>query len=98
MVPYEIYNHLRKWIVFTEKSYSEWKGKPSPIGDACRPPTSGQVIPINKIGGGPFDGGGNMPPISNGGNLLGGDDSRPLRDQNPRPYATRLAWSCIGST
>ncbi len=69
MVPNEKYNHLRKQIVITGKSYCEQRDRPSPIGDACRPPTSGQVVPINNISGGPFDGGGNMPPISNGGGL-----------------------------
>ncbi len=39
---------------------------------ACRPPTGGQVVPINNISGGPFDSGGNMPPISNGGGPPGG--------------------------
>jgi hypothetical protein len=37
-----------------------------------------------------------MPPISSGGGPPGGDGSGPLRDQNLRPYITRLAWSWIG--
>lgn len=74
------------------------EGQTITIGDACRPLTGGQVVPINNIGGGPFDGGGNMPPINSGGAPPGGDGSGPLRDQNSRPYITRLAWSWIGPT
>ncbi len=68
------------------------------IGNACRPPTSGQVVPINNIGGGVFDGGGNMLPISSGGGPLGGDGNGPLRNQILKPYVTRLTWSWIGPT
>jgi hypothetical protein len=73
------------------------------IGNAGRPPTSGQVIPINNGDGGPFGRGGNGPPIGNplggGGNgLLRGGDNRPLGDQNSRPYAVELTWSWIKPT
>ncbi len=80
LVPNEKCSHLRKQIVLTEKPYCEWKGRPSPIGEACRPRTGGQVVPINNISGGPFDSGGNMPPISNGGGPPRGDDSGPPRE------------------
>jgi hypothetical protein len=47
------------WIIPTKKLYREWKGRPSLIGNVGRPPTSGQVVPINNGDGGPFGGRGN---------------------------------------
>jgi hypothetical protein len=65
-------NPIMPWVVPTIKLYHEWRGIPSPIGDANGLPTNGQVIPINNRGGG------NGPPRSGGG--IG-----PLEDPNPRP-------------
>ncbi len=91
------------WIIPTKKLHHEWRGRPSPIGNAGRPPISWRVVPINNGDGGPFGGGGNGPPR---GNPLGGGGSGPLRggsngplgDQNSRPYAARLAWPWIRPT
>ncbi len=94
------------WIIPTRKWYHEWKGKPSLIGDVSTPPTSGQIVPINNNGGGPFgigsDGtprGGGSGPLGGGGSgPLGGGSNGPLGDQNPKPYVTRLARPWIGPT
>jgi hypothetical protein len=39
-------------ILPIRKLYHEWRGKPSPIGNVGRPPTSGWAILISNNGGG----------------------------------------------
>jgi len=65
-------------IIPIEKWYHQQKGKPSPIGDVGRPPTSGQDAPINNGGGGPFGGGNDGPPRGVGNGFLGSGGSGPL--------------------
>ncbi len=67
-------------IILTRKSYHEWRGKPSLIGDVGRPPTGGRAIPINNGGGGPFGSGGYGPLRGGGNGPLGGGSSGPLGD------------------
>ncbi len=53
-------------IIPTEKPYQDWRGRPSPIGNASRSPISGWIVPINNGNGGPFGKGGNGPPWGGG--------------------------------
>jgi hypothetical protein len=85
-------------IVPTKKLYHDHKGKLSLIRDVNRLSTGGQTIPINNDIIEPFDRGGNKPLGGSGNGPLGGGGNKHLGNQNPRPYATRLAMSWIGPT
>jgi hypothetical protein len=41
-------------FVPAKKSYHDWRGRPSPVGDVGRPLISGRIIPIGNDGGGLF--------------------------------------------
>jgi hypothetical protein len=92
------YNPKMSQIIPTKKLYHEWSGKPSLIGNVYKPPSSGQVVPINNNGGGLFDNGSDGPLGGGGSGPLGGGSSGPLRDQNPKPYVAKLARLWIGPT
>jgi len=55
------HNPMMPQIIPNKKSYHDWKGRPSLIGNANRLHVGGQIVPINNGSGGPFSKGGNEP-------------------------------------
>lgn len=67
-------------IIPIEKLYHEQRGKPSLIRNLGRLPINGQIVPIDKRGGKPFNGGGNGPLGSGGASPPRGGINGPPRD------------------
>jgi hypothetical protein len=73
------------WIVLVEKSYHEWRGRPSSIGDGGGLPISGWNLVTSNNGGESFGNGGNNALGGSGSDPLGGGGSGLLRGGDNSP-------------
>ncbi len=76
-------------IIPIGEPYHDWKGRPFPIRNVGRQPTSGWTVLVSNNGGRPFNGSNNKPPRGcTNGSLGGGDNGHPAY-QIPRSYVAR---------